>query len=268
MSTELPEVFRLDGRVAVVTGGGSGIGRAMCETFAAAGAAVVVGDINDGWGGETADRINAAGGRAVFSHADVGRQADHESLARQAEESFGSLSISCNLGGPPTPFVEIASITDEQFDTVLSTHLKSVMYGCQAAIPRMIRAGGGAILNMSSTAADMPAPTNYLYTVVKTGVIALTRVLAMEQGKNQIRVNAIAPGVTLTNFSRRNFIDEFGEVDEERREEWLRKGARMSPLMLTGTPEDQAWLALYLVSDASRFVTGQVIRANGGWSMA
>jgi 3-oxoacyl-[acyl-carrier protein] reductase len=131
----------------------------------------------------------------------------------------------------------------------------------------MVAGGGGAIVNMASTAADKPVPGNGLYTLVKSGVITLTKVLALELGPKAVRVNAIAPGATLTNFSRRYFTTEDGQVDEHRRQEWLRQMAELSPLGMTGTPDDQAWLALYLVSDAARFVTGQIMRANGGWSM-
>lgn len=263
----LPEVFRLDGRVAVVTGGGSGIGRAISETLAAAGAAVTIGDINDQWADDTCASIASAGGRASRVHADVGRAEDYQSLIDQAASRYGRLDILCNLGGPPAPFVELAEVTDEQLDSVLSTHLKSVIYGCRAAVPLMVRAGGGAIVNMSSTAADKPAPANGMYALVKSGVMTLTRVMALELGRHRIRVNGIAPGATLTNFSRRYFTDEDGSVDEGRRQAWLERMAELSPLGITGTPEDQAWLVLYLVSPAARFVTGQIIRANGGWSM-
>jgi 3-oxoacyl-[acyl-carrier protein] reductase len=127
--------------------------------------------------------------------------------------------------------------------------------------------GGGAIVNMSSTAADKPAPGNGLYALAKSGVMMLTRVLALQLGNRGIRVNGIAPGATLTNFSRRYFTKDDGTIDESQREAWLERMAKLSPLGITGTPEDQAWLVLYLASPASRFVTGQILRANGGWSM-
>jgi 3-oxoacyl-[acyl-carrier protein] reductase len=263
----LPEIFRLDGRVAVVTGGGSGIGRAICEALAAAGAVVTVGDINDEWAAETCARITFSGGQAFHQHADVSNPGDCELLVTTAAARHGRFDILCNLGGPPAPFVELADVTDEQLDSVLSTHLKSVIYGCRAAVPLMMRNGGGAIVNMASSAADRLAPANGLYALAKNGVMVVTRVLALELGRHGIRVNGIAPGATLTNFSRRYFTDDDGTVDQTRRQQWLERMATLSPLGLTGTPEDQAWLVLYLVSPAARFVTGQVIRANGGWSM-
>ena len=131
----------------------------------------------------------------------------------------------------------------------------------------MRAAGRGAIVNMSSTSIDIPAPMSGLYHLGKTAVAALTRVLANELGPAGIRVNAVAPGVTLTPFSTRHFAGDDGQVDEERRREWLATMAAKSPLGVVGEPIDQALLVAYLVSDAARFVTGQVVRANGGWSM-
>jgi 3-oxoacyl-[acyl-carrier protein] reductase len=267
MSDALPAGFRLDGRVAVVTGGGSGMGRAISLTLAAAGAAVVVGDINEVSGGETCASISDRGGRARFVRADVGERPDLEQLTQAAVDSFGALHYMCNLGGAPTPSVELLDVTDEQLDAALRGHLKSVLYGCQAAVPHLLRAGGGAIVNMASTAVDVPAPTSGLYHLGKSGAAALTRVLANELGPRGVRVNAIAPGVTLTNFSTRHFADAEGVIDEQRRAQWIEQMGNLAPLQMVGSAQDQAWLVLYLLSDAARFVTGQVIRANGGWTM-
>jgi len=265
---DLAGVFRLDGRTAVVTGAGSGIGRQIAKTLAGAGASIVVADIDDSAGIETVRQVTGEGGGAVFQHADVGRRADHETLMQRAVDEFGGLHVVCNLGGPPAPFVELAEVTDEQWDTVMATHLRGVLYGCQAAVRHLVAAGGGAIVNMSSTAADKPTAGNGLYTLAKSGVAVLTRVLALELAEHRIRVNALAPGATLTNFSRRYFTDPDGAIDEERKSAWMASMTELAPLKMMGTPDDQAWLTLYLVSEASRFVTGQVIRANGGWAVA
>ena len=258
--------FRLDGRTAVVTGGGSGMGRAISLTLAVAGANVVIGDIDEDAGTETAEMIHGCDGRASFVRADVCDPVDLQRLTQAAVDKFGGLQMMCNLGGGPTASIELLEVTVEQLDSAVDGHVKSVLYGCQACVPHMLKSGGGAIVNMASTAVDMPAPTSGLYHLVKTGVVALTRVLAAELGPRAIRVNAIGPGVTLTNFSRRHFSDADGRIDEDRRTEWIRQMSGLVPLRTVGSAQDQAWLALYLLSDASRFVTGQLIRANGGWS--
>jgi 3-oxoacyl-[acyl-carrier protein] reductase len=243
------------------------MGRAIARTLAEAGASVVVGDIVDAAGHETVALVAAAGGRAVFHHVDVASRAGLDALMARAVEEFGGLHVACNLGGPPIPMVELAEVTDEQWDTAMATHLRGVLYGCQAAVPHLVASGGGAIVNMASTMVDVPVAGNGLYSLAKTGVVNLTKVLALELGPKAIRVNAIAPGVTLTGFSARWYTDADGTVDEDRRAAWIADGEARSPLGRVGLPEDQAWLVLYLVSDASRFVTGQVMRANGGWTV-
>jgi len=260
--------FRLDGRVAAVTGGGSGIGRAVAQVLAAAGAAVAVADVNDAWGEATVEGIRAAGGTAVFRHTDVTRREDLDALVDTAVRTFGGLNIQCNIAGVPAPIRPMTEVTAEDLDKEFGITLRAVLYGCQAAVPALTVSGGGAIVNISSTVYDLPAAGYGLYYLGKLSVAGVTRMLALELGTVGIRVNAIAPGVTLTNFSTRYFTKPDGSVDEERREGWLADGASRSPLGLVGTPEDQALLVLYLVSDASRFVTGQLVRANGGWTMA
>lgn len=260
-------VYRLDGRVAAVTGAGSGIGRGIAEALADAGAAVVAGDIDVAGGEETVRRIGGAGGRALFHRTDVTRRGDLTALVDAAVATFGALDIQCNIAGVPSPVREMVEVTDEQLDRELAITLKAVLYGCQAAAAVMVPAGRGAIVNISSTAADIPVAGYGLYHLGKLAVSGLTRTLALELGPRGVRVNAIAPGATLTGFSARNFTGPDGEVDEERKAAWIDGMAARSPLHMVGTPEDQALLVRYLVSDAARFVTGQVVRANGGWSM-
>jgi len=262
-----PDAFRLDGRVAAVTGAGSGIGRSVAQVLAAAGASVAVADLNDEWGNATVDAIRAEGGTAFFRHTDVRDRADLDALVAAAVDTYGGLDIQCNIAGIPTPVVPILDVTAEDLDKELAITLRAILYGSQAAAAVMKPAGKGAIVNVSSTMYDVPAPGRLLYYLGKQSVVAVTRILALELGPAGIRVNAIAPGVTLTNFSNRYFVGDDGVVDEERKREWLAHGAGLSPLGITGTPEDQALLVLYLVSDAARFVTGQLIRANGGWTM-
>jgi len=260
--------FRLDGRSAVVTGAGSGIGRAIAETLAGAGASVTVADINESSGAETVEHISKAGGRAIFHRTDVTVREEHDYLVATAVDAFGGVDIQCNIAGIPSVQKELLDITGEQVDGEMNRTFKAVLYGCQAAAPIMIASGRGAIVNISSTAIDRPAPNFGLYHLGKVAVAGLTRTLAMELGPRGVRVNAIAPGTTITNFTSRYFTDGDGTVNEEKRAEFIRAMEDMVPLRMVGSAEDQALLALYLVSDASRFVTGQVVRANGGWTMA
>lgn len=259
--------FRLDGRVAVVTGGASGIGRATAQVLARAGAAVVVGDIDEARGPETVYGITQRGGVGVFVRTDVTKSSDLENLAETAIQEFGALDVQCNIAGRPSLVRDMLDVTDDELDTELRGTLKAVRYGCQAAAARMIPRACGSIVNISSTAVDIPAAGHGLYHLGKIAVVGLTRTLALELGQHGIRVNAIAPGATLTNFSVRHFTGADGSIDEARKAAWVDTMAEFSPLKMIGTAEDQALLVLYLASDAARFVTGQLIRANGGWSM-
>ncbi|WP_326553213.1 SDR family NAD(P)-dependent oxidoreductase [Micromonospora sp. NBC_01813] len=260
-------VFRLDGRVAAVTGAGSGIGRAVAQTLAGVGASVVVADIDADRGAETVAAITDAGGQASFQRTDVSRRPDLDALVSAAVDRYGGLDIQCNIAGVPSLVRDLTEVTGADLDAEFAISVKGVLYGCQAAAEVMARRGAGTIVNISSTAADLPAAGYGLYHLGKLAVVGMTRTLALELGPKGIRVNAIAPGATLTNFSARNFTNPDGSVDEERKRQWLAGMAARSPMNVVGDPQDQALLVLYLVSDAARFVTGQLIRANGGWSM-
>ena len=171
-----------------------------------------------------------------------------------------------NIAGIPHNKM-VADCTDEEFERILAINLKSVFYGCQAAIRHMIPQGSGNIVNISSGAIDTPAPTLACYGMTKAAVAMLTKTLATEVGRHGIRVNAIAPGMILTNFSRHNFTDEQGNVVPEKLEQYHKRAGAMAPLGRAGEAEDVARTFLYLVSDAAAFVTGQIERPNGGVAM-
>ena len=260
------ELFDLSDRVAVVTGGASGIGRATALALAGAGARVMLGDIDATGAKATADAITASGGTGVGARADVTSRAEVDALVARAVDEFGRLDVMGNVAGVPHNELFV-DVTDEELERILSINLRSVVYGCQAAMRVMVPQGSGNIVNISSGAIDTPAPTLSVYAMTKAAVAMLTKTLATEAGRSGIRVNALAPGVILTNFSRQHFVGDDGAVDEERLAGYKKRFGGMAPLGRVGEPEDVANAFVYLVSDAASFVTGQILRPNGGVAM-
>ncbi len=264
---DLSTVFGLAGKVAVVTGAASGIGASVAEVLAQAGACVVAGDL-DGAGAErVAKQIQQHGGRAVSQSVDVADRDQVDTLVALAEGEFGGLDVLCNVAGIPYDGL-LEDLSDEDFDRVVAVNIKGTLYGCQAAIPRMSARGGGSIINVSSGAIDLPVPNFGLYAITKAGVAQLTHTLAQEVGDRGIRVNAIAPGATITNFTKRRLKNPDGSIDQAGYDAFVERMEGMSPIGRVGEAIDQAWLVLYLASPASRFCTGQIWRANGGATTA
>ncbi len=264
--TRVQELFDLSGQVAVLTGVASGIGKASAHMLSAAGATIVGGDIDEAGAQATVDEISLEGGTARAQRVDVTKRADVDALVDGARADFGRVDIMGNIAGIPHNKM-VAECTDEEFERILAINLKSVFYGCQAAIRHMIPQGSGNIVNISSGAIDTPAPTLACYGMTKAAVAMLTKTLATEVGRNGIRVNAIAPGMILTNFSRHNFTDADGNIVPEKLEQYHKRAGAMAPLGRAGEAEDVARAFLYLVSEAAAFVTGQIERPNGGVSM-
>jgi 3-oxoacyl-[acyl-carrier protein] reductase len=256
----------LDGRVAIVTGAGSGIGRGSAQILGAAGALVMCVDISESGAEATADSIRNAGGNAEAAVVDVSHREEVADLVTRVVAEHGRLDVMCNNAGIITD-VAVLDLTEEQLDRVLAVNLKGVLFGCQAAGRVMSDQGAGSIVNMASGAIDGPTPGLVAYGISKVGVVALTRTLAVELGSRHVRVNAIAPGLIETNITRRHYFREDGTIDEARREAVLAAMRARTPLGFIGEPEDVGWAVLYLASDASRFVTGQILRPNGGTSM-
>jgi 3-oxoacyl-[acyl-carrier protein] reductase len=263
LAPELLEAFSLAGRVAVVTGAARGIGAQAAVTFAQAGAAVVCADVLEDGLADTAARVRDAGGTATIVPTDVSRKAEVDALAARVVGEHGRLDVWANVAGI-LRYSLVLDATEQHLREVLAVNLEGVYWGCAAAARVMAEAGRGSIVNIASGSADMPAPTLSVYSMTKAAVMMLTRTLAVEAGPSGVRVNAIAPGFIDTPMVAGYYTEADGTVDPEKRRDILAVRAAQSPLRMTGEPVDIAWCMLYLASDAARFVTGQVLRPNGG----
>jgi NAD(P)-dependent dehydrogenase (short-subunit alcohol dehydrogenase family) len=247
-------VNRLEGKVAVITGGVQGIGRAVALRCASEGAAVVVGDLQDD--DATAQEIVAAGGRAVHVTMDVRQRGDWKRLVDEAVGGFGGLHLLGNIAGVTNTLGpdNVVDLDDAGWDHVIGTDLRGVWLGMQAAIPRMLDGGGGSIVNIGSMAALKGLENLAAYSAAKGGVVSLTQQVAMEYSPRGIRVNCICPGTIdtpilagITDGMRENFV-----------------AAHMIPRL--GRAEDIAAAAAFLFSDDASFCTGQSMPVDGGWN--
>lgn len=240
---------RLNGKIALVTGGGGGIGRCVAQQFAAEGACVTVAEIRDEAGLETVRLIEAAGGRAHFVQTDV---TDEDSVARAVAETvaaFGGLTVLYNnAGGNNQNDSTLTGVTFEHFWKTIKLDLFGTFLCSRLAIPAMQKSGGGSIINTTSMTALMGRPNRTAYTAAKGGVLAMTRSMAVEYADDKIRVNAIAPTRTLTERVKQKNIDQ------------PERAAYGNSLLLgAAEPIDVAYAAIYLASDETRVMTGQTI---------
>ncbi|MEK0324287.1 MAG: glucose 1-dehydrogenase [Nitrosopumilus sp.] len=255
--------MRLSGKVAVVTGGASGIGKATSLLFAREGAKMVVADMDEIKGKETVQEITNKGGVASFVKVDVTNSSDVSRMIDHTINVHGNIDILYNNAGiaqEPTPTHEL---TEEVWDRVLNVNLKGVFLGCKFAIPQMLKAGKGSIINTASTAAGYGLFRLGAYCASKGAIVALTKELAYEYGRKGIRFNAICPGATDTNLIQTLTAAPSQPEDHEK---WRQKLDNIFPLGRMGTPEDVAQAAAYLASDDSKWVTGVALYVDGGFT--
>jgi NAD(P)-dependent dehydrogenase (short-subunit alcohol dehydrogenase family) len=250
--------MRLEGKVAIVTGSASGLGRAIAVLFAQEGAKVVGADINVVGGEETAALIEEAGGESIFIEGDVTQAAACKRMVEAAVKEYGGVDVLVNNAG-----VEIRggvlTLKEEEWDQMLAVDLKAIYLCSREAIPEMLKAGGGSIVNIASVLSFDVIPERAAYCAAKAGAIHLSKSIALDYGPQGIRCNALAPGAFHTALLEQSMIDS---GDYEGTKEVLKNKSVFGRM---GRNEELAQAALFLASDASSFVTGSVLNCDGGW---
>jgi NAD(P)-dependent dehydrogenase (short-subunit alcohol dehydrogenase family) len=249
----------LDGKVAIVTGAAMGMGEATARVFAAAGAKVIVSDINAEGGEAAAEQIRQDGGEATFVRTDVSKAADAEAMVRTAVERYGRLDCAVNNAAVTPDTHPVAELDEGEWDRILAVDLKGVALCLKYEISQMLaQGGGGSLVNIASVSSFRPQPNNSAYVAAKHGVVGLTKTASLEAAPQGIRVNAVAPGAIDTPMIRGALV-EAGTTEEE-----------FAPLISLfgrfGKPEEVAQASLWLCSDASSYVTGAVLAVDAGYT--
>src|SRR4028118_551244 len=243
------------GKVAFVTGGASGIGRATALAFAREGAAVVVADISEQGNQETAHMIEELGGRALAVRCDVTRSEDVKAALDKTIEVFGHLDVAFNNAGSEQAITATADLTEEEWDRIVSINLRSVFLCMKYEIPLMLKQGSGAIVNTSSGAGVKGFKGQAAYASAKHGVVGLTKAAALDYASQNIRINAVCPGIIDTPM-----MDRFSSGTSEGREQVISQ----EPIGRMGQPEEIANAVVWLCSDASSFAVGHALVVDGG----
>jgi NAD(P)-dependent dehydrogenase (short-subunit alcohol dehydrogenase family) len=261
----MSSMFDLTGRAALVTGGGSGIGRSMCEGLAENGADVAVADLNEESARETVELLSKFGHKAFAVKADVSKAADVENMVRQVVAKFGRLDIACNNAGGIIGRYRIHETPEEIWDTIMAVNFKGVFLCTKAEVAVMLKQGKGSIINTASVGALVPGDPDTMgsiYDSAKAGVICFSRKAAGEYGKEGIRINAIAPGMIMgTNFAAERRKDSPAAA-KAKIEASLAKMALGRP----GKADEMKGIVVYLASDAASYASGQVFVVDGGIS--
>jgi NAD(P)-dependent dehydrogenase (short-subunit alcohol dehydrogenase family) len=250
-------VGRVEGKACVVTGAGSGIGKAIAERLAEEGGRVICVDLNGDTATQTADGIRSAGGIAEAVSADVSDPAQVNAFIERCVDAHGRIDVLVNNAGVNIPGV-FHEVTDAVIDRTLNVNVKGAMYGSRAAIPHMLRNGGGSIVNMSSVNGLVSEPFLAVYSASKGAVVMLTRGIALDYARQGIRCNAICPGWVDTpiNYAHAEMLGGLQKVYDSIRS--------FQPIGRPGLPIEIAHLALFLASDEASFITGAIISADGG----
>lgn len=246
--------MRLDGKKAIVTGAGQGIGRSIALKLAQEGANVVIAEINPDTGTQTVKDIEALGRKALFISVDVANQKQVEAMVDQVFGAWERIDILINNAGFDRP-AHLLKMKEEDWEAVLGVHLKGTLNCIRAVAPHMIEKGYGKIINMSSVWGKTGAVSEVSYSTAKAGIIGLTKSVARELGRYQIHVNAILPGLILT------------PTISKMAEKYQTMIIENTPLRRIGQPEEVANVVAFLASDEASFVTGALVEVSGGWNM-
>jgi len=257
-------LFELTGKVSLVTGAGSGLGRIFCEAMAEHGSDVVCSDINKVWAEETAGMLAKYGLKTVVVKADVSKQDEVKALFKKADQEFGKLDVLFNNAGIATKGVRLHEMALEDWNKVIGVNLTGTFLCMQEGIKLMLRQKSGSIINISSVLGLVAADPDILainhYVASKHGIIGLTKTAAAQYGPYNIRVNAIAPG-----FYAGTKLGDVEERTEEEAQAWAEKVIPLTPMRRFAEPKEIKGLAVFLASDASSFITGSTYVTDGGW---
>jgi NAD(P)-dependent dehydrogenase (short-subunit alcohol dehydrogenase family) len=257
-------LFNLEGKVSLITGAGSGLGRIFCEAMAENGSQVICSDVNETWAQETARTIATTTMKPMIVKADVSRQDEVRALFQVVERKYGRLDILINNAGIATKSAKIHEMRLEDWTKVINVNLTGTFLCMQEGLKLMLRQKGGSIINISSILGLVGADPDILaiphYIASKHGIIGLTRIAAAEYGPSNIRINAIAPG-----FIGGTRLGDVEERTEAQTQAWSEKVVSLTPLKRLGRPAELKGLAVLLASDASSFISGAVYLIDGGW---